>query len=287
MARLELRDKVVLVTGGARGIGLATGRALVARGARVVLVDLDLAAAERAAAGLDPDRALGLAADVTDRAALGRAVTAAVARFGGIDVVVANAGIASRAATTRAMAPDRFDRVLDVNLHGAHRTVEATLPEVVRRGGHVVLVASIYAFNNGFGAAPYAMSKAAVESLGRTLRVELAPHGATAGVAYFGWIDTELVRRAVDADPLVDEMLATMPRPLRKRLSADAAGTALADGIARRAPRVIRPRRWVAFSVLRGVLGPLLDAQAVRDERTRAIVRRLDERAGEDQPTTA
>ena len=90
-------------------------------------------------------------------------------RFGGLDVVVANAGIASRVATFRAMPSETFERVLDVNLMGVCRTVDAALPQIVSRGGHVVVVSSVYAFINGIGAAPYAMSKAAVEQFGRAL----------------------------------------------------------------------------------------------------------------------
>jgi NAD(P)-dependent dehydrogenase (short-subunit alcohol dehydrogenase family) len=103
--RYDLQRKVALVTGAARGIGLETAKALAARGASVVLVDLDAGAAQRAAAEVHDTRALGIGADVTDRAAMQRAVAGAVERFGGLDVVVANAGIAPRAATVRAMAP--------------------------------------------------------------------------------------------------------------------------------------------------------------------------------------
>jgi NAD(P)-dependent dehydrogenase (short-subunit alcohol dehydrogenase family) len=278
---------VALVTGAARGIGFATARSLAARGASVVVVDLDASAAERAAAELDDSRALGLAADVTDRNAMQRAVAASVERFGGLDVVVANAGIASRVATFRAMPSETFERVLEVNLLGVCRTVEAALPEIVPRQGHVVVVSSIYAFTNGAGAVPYAMSKAAVEQLGRALRLELAPHGASASVAYFGFIDTEMVHRAIDADPLANAMFEVLPRPLHKRLTPAVAGEAIVRGIERRAPRIIRPRRWTVMSLLRGVLGPLGDARIERDEESLARLREADERAGQDQPTTA
>src|ERR1700680_2488725 len=224
MARYELADKVALVTGGARGIGFATARALIARGASVAIVDLDPAAAERAAAQVHDTKALGIAADVTDRGAMQRAVATVVERYGGLDVVVANAGIASRVATFRAVSPESFERVLDVNLMGVCRTVDAALPEIVRRGGHVVVISSIYAFTNGIGAAPYAMSKAAVEQLGRALRAELIQHGASASVAYFGFIDTEMIHQSLDGDPLAAEMLEPLPRPLRKRLPPAVAG---------------------------------------------------------------
>jgi NAD(P)-dependent dehydrogenase (short-subunit alcohol dehydrogenase family) len=287
MARFELAGKVALVTGGARGIGFATARALVGRGASVAIVDLDEAATTQAAGELHDTRAFGLAADVTDRGAMQRAVATAVERFGGLDVVVANAGIASRVATVRAMSSESFERVLDVNLMGVVRTVDAALPEIVRRRGHVVVISSIYAFTNGTGAAPYAMSKAGVEQFGRALRVELAPHGASASVAYFGFIDTEMVHRAIDQDPLADRMLERLPRPLHKRLPPTAAGEAIVWGIERRAPRIIRPRRWTVMSVLRGIVNPLSDAQLERDQEMHALVRLLDARADEEQPTTA
>ncbi len=287
MARYDLNDKVALVTGGARGIGLATAQALRSRGASVVIVDLDADAAERAAAQVHESKALGLAADVTDRSAMQRAVATTVERFGGLDVVVANAGIASRVATFRAPSTESFERVLEVNLMGVYRTVDAALPEIVRRGGHVVVISSIYAFTNGIGAAPYAMSKAAVEQFGRALRAELLQHGASATVAYFGFIDTEMVHRAIDRDPLANSMLEALPKPLHKRLAPQAAGEAIVRGIELRRPRVIRPRRWVVMSLLRGILNPLSDAQLERDEKAQQNLRELDARAGEDQPTTA
>ena len=285
--RYDLNGKVALVTGAARGIGFATARGLVARGATVVVVDLDQGAAERAAAQIHDTKAVGMAADVTDRGALQRVVASTVERFGGLDVVVANAGIASRAATVRAMSTESFERVLDVNLTGVYRTVDVALPEIVRRRGHVVVVASIYAFLNGAGAAPYAMAKAGVEQLGRALRVELAQHGASASVAYFGFIDTEMVHQAIDADPLSTRMFDTIPKPLLKRLQPSEAGEAIVRGIETRAPRIIRPRRWTAWSVLRGVLNPLIDKRSETDAETQAISRELDGRGGEEQPTTA
>jgi len=286
VTRYELGDRVALVTGAARGIGLETARALISRGASVAVIDLEAEAAEAAAAQLHDTRAIGLAADVTDRGAMQQAVAATVERFGALDVVVANAGIASRAATFRAMASEGFERVIDVNLMGVVRTVDAALPELIRRRGHAVVVASVYAFGNGVGATSYAMSKAAVEQFGRALRVELVQHGASASVAYFGYIDTEMVHRAIDADPVVDSMLATYPRLLRKRLQPVVAGEAIATGIERRAPRIIRPRRWVVMSMLRGILNPLIDIRMERDATVQAAARELDSRQGEEQPIT-
>jgi NAD(P)-dependent dehydrogenase (short-subunit alcohol dehydrogenase family) len=285
--RYDLDGKVALVTGAARGIGFATARALLARGASVVIADLDAQDTADAAARLHDTRVLALAGDVTDRGAMQQVVAAAVERFGALDVVVANAGIAPRVATFRAMSSEGFERVLEVNLMGVYRTVDAALPEIVRRRGHVVVVSSIYAFTNGIGLVPYAMSKAAVEQFGRALRVELVQHGASASVAYFGFIDTEMVRQGLDRDPLAHEMTEALPKLLRKRLPPQAAGEAIVRGIEGRRPRIIQPRRWAVLSVLRGIVGPLGDAQLERHEMTQAHLRKLDMRAGEDQPTTA
>ena len=189
--------------------------------------------------------------------------------------MVANAGIAAPTATMRVVDVDAYERVIEVDLLGVWRTVRAGLPQVVDRGGHVVVVASVYAFFNGVLAAPYAMSKAGVEQLGRALRVELAPHGASASVAYFGFIDTDMVRDAFK-DPVAQRFEETLPRFFAKRLPPSAAGDAIVRGIERRSPRIIAPRWWRAWSVLRGALNPLVDAQMERDSRVLDRVREAD-----------
>jgi NAD(P)-dependent dehydrogenase (short-subunit alcohol dehydrogenase family) len=286
MASFPVAGKVALVTGAARGIGFATAQELARRGATVVVVDLDQGAAQDAADRLGSG-AMGLACDVTDQGALRSAVAATVERHGRLDVVVANAGIASRAATVNAMSGEAAQRVLDVNLMGVWNTVNAALPEIVRNRGHVVVIASVYAFVNGVGTAPYAMAKAGVEQLGRALRVELAQHGAGATVAYFGFIDTEMVHRGIDQDPMAEHVWKTTPKVLQKRLQPIEAGKGIVDGIEKRAPRVIRPRRWVLFSWFRGIINPLLDEAMVRNDDTQALARELDKRGDQEQPTTA
>jgi NAD(P)-dependent dehydrogenase (short-subunit alcohol dehydrogenase family) len=284
--RFELAGKVAIVTGGARGIGFGTAQALVKRGAVPIIVDLHQDAADSAAAALS-NEGLGFAADVTDRGAMQRVVAEVVERRGGVDVVVANAGVASRGATVRAMNGEAFDRVLAVDLGGVYNTVIAALPQITARRGHIVVTSSVYAFLNGLGTAPYAMAKAGVEQLGRALRVELVPHGAGASVAYFGFIDTEMVHLAIDADPIADKLKEVLPRVLRKRLTPAQAGEAVARGVEKRAPRIIAPKRWAVFSALRGILNPLIDNYMVKDATTQAIVGELDSRGDQEQPLTA
>ena len=104
------------------------------------------------------------------------AVAETVERFGGLDVAVANAGIAPpTVTTTRTMPGEEWERVFEVDLLGVWHTVRAALPQIVERGGQIVFIASVYAFANGMLNSPYAVSKAGVESLGRALRAELAP----------------------------------------------------------------------------------------------------------------
>jgi NAD(P)-dependent dehydrogenase (short-subunit alcohol dehydrogenase family) len=279
MARYDLDGKVALVTGGARGIGFETARQLHGRGASVAVVDLDAAEAREAAERIGA-RAIGLGADVTDEGATMAAVAAVVERFGGLDVAVANAGIAPPTVTTaRTMPPEQWRRVLDVNLLGAWHTARAALPQVSERGGQVIFIGSIYSFANGILASPYAVSKAGVEALGRALRAELAPLGASAGVVYFGWVDTDLVRDSLDrrdegrGSRILGEIL---PRFLLRRISPARAGATIVRAVEERAPRAFAPWEWRLISALRGLLNPLLDRRLERDSAVAAAVAEVE-----------
>src|SRR5512139_169877 len=240
--RIDLGESVLLVTGAARGLGAEVARQAHARGARVALVGRRLASLQSLAAELG-EGAAAFEADVTDSAALQRAVDGAVATFGGIDVVVANAGVAPPARTVATIAPDDFERTVQVDLLGQWRTVHAALPSLLERRGHVLFVGSIYAFFNGVLAAPYAVSKAGVEQLARTLRVELAQHGATAGIAYLGFIDTDLATE-VFADDHAAAVRQAVPGFVAAPMTVEAAAASVLAGIERRASRVSAPA-WV------------------------------------------
>jgi len=267
--------KVALVTGAARGIGFETARQLHLRGASVAVLDLDAEQANDAAERIGP-RAIGLAADVTDAGAMMATVAEVVERLGGLDLAIANAGIAPKNfATVRGISGEEWERVFEVDMLGVWRTARAALPEIVDRQGHIVLVSSAYAFMNGFGNSPYAAAKAGVESLGRALRVELAPHGASASVAYFGWVDTRMVQDAF-AQPEGDRIRSLSPEWLMKRITPDEAAAGVVRGIEERAPRIFAPKWWRYVSAFRGLINPLLDKRMEREEKFRSLVRDLD-----------
>jgi NAD(P)-dependent dehydrogenase (short-subunit alcohol dehydrogenase family) len=256
--------KVALVTGAARGIGFETARQLHMRGASVVVVDLNAAEAREAAERIG-ERAIGIATDVTEHSAVMQTVAEAVERFGGLDIVVANAGITqSQVATTRGISVEEWERVFEVDLLGVWRTVRAALPQIVERKGHVVVSSSVYAFMNGVFNSPYAVAKAGVESMGRALRTELTPLGASASVTYFGWVDTKMVQDATSR-PHSERLRRNTPDFLLKRIPPSEAGAAIVRGIEERSPRIFAPRWWGYVSALRGILNPLLDRRAESD----------------------
>ncbi len=243
-AALErLAGKVVLVTGAGRGIGAETAKALAGHGARLVLTDVDAPALQETAAAIGDDSALGVVADVCDLAAMEAAVAQGVARFGGIDVVVANAGIASYGSVLT-VDPATFRRVVDINVNGVFHTVRAALPSLIERRGYVLVVSSLAAFAAAPGLSPYNASKAGVEHFANALRLEVAHLGVDVGSAHMSWIDTPLVQDAKRDLSAFAEMIAQLPPPLNRTTDVDACVEAFVAGIAARSRRIYVPG-WV------------------------------------------
>ncbi|MGB3284637.1 SDR family oxidoreductase [Mycolicibacter algericus] len=242
---VAIHSQVIFITGGAHGIGADTARRLHAQGAKLVLTDLDQAQLTAFADELGGDRVLTLAADVRDLDAMQAAADAAVERFGRIDTVVANAGIASYGSLL-AVDPEAFRRVIDVNLVGVFNTVRATLPAIVERRGYVLIVSSLAAFAAAPGMIPYDASKAGAEHLANALRLEVAHLGVTVGSAHMSWIDTALVRDTKSDLSTFGELLAKLPWPLNKTTSVAECVDAFVDGIENRRTRVYCPR-WVGL----------------------------------------
>jgi NAD(P)-dependent dehydrogenase (short-subunit alcohol dehydrogenase family) len=261
----DVNGRTVFITGAARGIGAETARRLHAKGANVALVGLEPARLEALAAQLG-DRATAFEADVTDYEALQRAVSATVERFGGIDVGIANAGIAYTGPL--ATAPiEQVERTLAVNFLGVWRTDRALIGQIVERKGYLLNIASLAAVSHAPMMGPYTAAKSGVEALTDALRMETAPSGARVGCAYFGFIDTDLVRAGF-AQPSAQAMTGRLPSFMRNPAPLSKAIDAIENGIERRADRLWAPR-WVgAMLPLRGLLQPLTERQ-IRSEPER------------------
>lgn len=261
----DVRDKVVLITGGARGIGAETARQLVAKGARVALAGLEPDELERRVAELGRDRAVWFEADVTDTRAVQAAVDGAVERFGGIDVVIANAGIGA-STPVATVDPAVFDTIVRVNLGGVFRTLHAALPHVTARRGYVLPVASLAAALHAPLMGAYSATKAGTEALADALRGEVAHTGTRVGCAYFGFIDTDMVRRGFDSDSgrkAADSMGFFGPN---HAVPVSRAGAAIVRGIERRARYVYAPRWVLAMLLGRTILQPLQDLGVRRQD---------------------
>jgi NAD(P)-dependent dehydrogenase (short-subunit alcohol dehydrogenase family) len=271
-----LTGRTIFITGAGSGIGAATARALAAAGAGVALVDLR--APEDLATELG-SRAVALAGDVTSASDMEAAVAATVAHFGGVDVCFANAGIAAASPTTiRNTSVEEFERIIEVDLLGVWRTVRACLPHIIESKGHVLVTASIYAFFNGVVNAPYAMSKAGVESFGRALRGELAGTGATAGVLYPGWIATPIIEASHQAGTPADELVKLAnPGPLGRTITPERLAEDIVRGIQNRRARIISPRRWIPISMARGPFNMAIDAVLDRHKRAQGLIRQIDQ----------
>ncbi|HTX95131.1 MAG TPA: SDR family oxidoreductase [Mycobacterium sp.] len=270
----SLQDKVVFITGGARGIGAEVARRLRNQGAKLVLTDLNQAELTALAVELGEDRVLTVVADVRDLPAMQAAATQAVERFAGIDVVVANAGIASYGSVLQ-VNPEAFKRVLDVDVLGVFHTVRATLPAVIERRGYVLIVSSLAAYAAAPGLAPYNAAKAGVEMLANALRLEVAHHGVSVGSAHMSWINTALVNDT-KADLLsFGELLAMLPWPLNKTTTVDKCADAFVKGIEKRQRRVYCPG-WVgAFRWLKPVLSTPVGETPI-EKTTAEVLPRMD-----------
>ncbi|ASW57667.1 SDR family oxidoreductase [Plantactinospora sp. KBS50] len=262
-----LSGRVVLVTGAARGIGAHTARLAAARGARLALV------------GLEPDRLADLArelggqhawfrADVTDQAALAAAVRGTLDRYGRIDAVVANAGVANRG-TVAAGEVAALVRTVEVNLIGVIRTASATAAALIASRGYLLIVSSAAAFAALPGMAAYCASKAGAEQFGNALRLELAHHGVSVGTAHMSWVDTDLVRDAKDDLPAFRATLDRMPWPFGGTTSVQVCAAAFVRAIERRQRRVYVPAGLAVAQAVRSLLvSPVSDRIIGRSART-------------------
>ena len=264
-------DAVTIVTGGGSGIGAALGRALAARGARVVLADRHQPGAREEAARLPAGRGEAIGLDVRDARAVEQAVAGVFERHGRLDYLFNNAGIAVGGEMSCLSLEDWRDAV-DVNLLGPIHGIAAAYPRLVRQGfGHIVNTASMAAFMVTPLAAPYGATKGALVSASRALRLEAARYGVRVSVLCPGVIRTPILdaggrfgRMAPNLGPLLDDIrLWERLHPM----DADAFARRALDAVARNRSVIVIPSWWRAVRALNGILPSLAERLASRQLR--------------------
>jgi NAD(P)-dependent dehydrogenase (short-subunit alcohol dehydrogenase family) len=238
MRRREMRGRIVAITGAAGGLGSALARRFGALGARVAALDLDGARAEALAQTLRAEgiEALGLGCDVSDAAACRAAMARTIEAFGGVDVLVANAGISARCLLRDTQA-SVIERVMAVNFFGAVNATQAALESLIERQGQIVVLSSIAGFSPLVGRTAYAASKHALHGFFDSLRSELRGDGVDVTLACPSFIATGIERAALAGDGRT----ASAPR---RTVGAEARPEDVATRIvdaARRGQRLVLP----------------------------------------------
>jgi NAD(P)-dependent dehydrogenase (short-subunit alcohol dehydrogenase family) len=272
----SLGGRRVLITGAARGIGAALAERLHRRGARVAVVGLEeelLAEVSARSGGAHWARC-----DVTDRAQVDEAVEGAVEALGGLDVVVANAGVAAQLPLVGG-DPEVMERTIAVNVLGVYYTLRAAGPHISHPRGYALPIASVGAVVHLPLMGAYSASKAAVEALGNTLRIELRPSGARVGVGYFAEIDTDMTSRGFGTEAA--EKLTSGFKGAMRVAPLKVAIDALERGIARRSRQVVAPSWAAPLLPLRMAAQPFVDVAVQRN-----LASALDIARGEDAPLT-
>ena len=193
MGRLD--NKVAIITGGAGGIGLQAGRLFAQEGAKVLLVDLHENALKEAVQTIGSDAVRYCAADVTQPDQTQRYIQAAVEQFGGVDILLANAGIEGEVKPITDYAIDTFDQVMAVNVRGVWLGLKYAAPEIARRGGgSIVITSSVAGVRGAAGVSAYIASKHAVIGLMRTAALEMAELKIRVNTVNPAPVDTRMMR---------------------------------------------------------------------------------------------
>jgi NAD(P)-dependent dehydrogenase (short-subunit alcohol dehydrogenase family) len=267
----QLSGKSVLITGAAGGIGAMTARILAARQARLSLLDVRGDALRQFVTGLDGGEILCQEVDITEPAALKAAVAATLDRFGRLDVAVVNAGVVTVGSVAQG-DQEAFERVIEVNLLGAWRTVRAVLPHVVAAQGYLLFVSSFAGSVQGPLHAAYNASKAGLQAFANTLRLEVQGLGVDVGVAHILYTATETGRDAVEHRFIreLPGLTMTKPQPVEETAAL------LVRGIERRSRTIATPAARLALLV--PVVSQLVVEGLARRHKWAAVIREQDRR---------
>ncbi len=261
----SLAGRRVLVTGAARGIGAALAERLAGRGARLALVGLEPEALAAVAERCGPGTFVG-ECDVSRNGEISQAIDAAADALGGLDVVVANAGIAT-GGPLRSQDMRSWERVIEINLLGVMYTDRAALPHLERSRGYLLNIASSAAVIRAPAMSAYCAAKAGVEALSDCLRMEMGPLGVQVGVAYFLFLDTDMVRDAEREMPIMERIKGEMPAVFARTYPLGPAIDELVAAIEERRRRVAYPKWFLKALAFRQLFA---SAAAERAGRSRA-----------------
>ncbi|WP_374982779.1 SDR family oxidoreductase [Streptomyces fradiae] len=264
MSRAGLEGQVVVVTGGARGVGELLARKLSARGARIALVGLEPDELKRVSERLHTESDWWHA-DVTDHEAMERVAAEVKERFGKVDVVVANAGVAAGGPFADS-DPVAWRRVIEVNLIGGAVTGRAFLPVLLESRGYFLQIASLAAITPAPMMTAYCASKSGVEAFAHSLRTEVAHRGVRVGVGYLSWTDTDMVRGA-DQDDVMRELRQRLPWPANRTYPLGPAVDRIVEGVERRSAHVYAQWWLRGMQSVRGYLPSLIAAVGQREMR--------------------
>lgn len=206
----RFNEKTVLVTGAASGIGLAAARRFLDEGARVVMLDIDEAKLREASAQLPQDRIVVQVGDTADKATAAAAVKAAVDKFGGLHILVNNAGVATEGDITKTSEED-FDRVMSVNVAGYYHMAKAAMPELVKARGSIVMTSSVSGLGGDWNLFAYNTSKGAVSNMVRAMAMDAAKDGVRVNAVNPSFTKTGMTEDMVSDPELVAKFKERMP----------------------------------------------------------------------------
>ncbi|NWF28053.1 SDR family oxidoreductase [Streptomyces sp. PKU-EA00015] len=264
MSRRSLEGQVAVVTGAARGVGELLARKLSARGAKVALVGLEPDELKKVAARLHTECDHWYA-DVTDHEAMARVAQEVKERFGKVDIVVANAGVAAGGPFVDS-DPVAWRRVIEVNLVGSAVTGRAFLPVLVESRGYFLQIASLAAITPAPMMSAYCASKSGVEAFAHCLRAEVGYRGVTVGVGYLSWTDTDMVRGA-DQDDVMRDLRKRLPWPANRTYPLGPAVDRIVAGIERRSAHVYAQWWLRGMQSVRGYLPAVIGTVGQREVR--------------------
>lgn len=286
MKKYDLRGRVVVITGAGGGLGSLLATALKSRGARLALLDLDGEAVREQARRLGDESAFqGWGVNVRDHAQLERTMQAVAEHFGGIDVVVAGAGIQAFGPLER-LAPGAFERIIDINLNGTWRTFQAALPHVKARRGYLLAVSSMAAFVHSPLQAAYNASKAGLWAMCDSIRLELRQSGVGVGSLHPTFFQTRMMEETVK-DPAGNALWGGNRKGLWKMVPTEIVVLEAVEGIERRADMIVVPRHLTLVARAPGFLRPVAERLGFTDAGIRRAIGLSSATGWQDPQATA